>query len=210
MKKSLKSIIISGLFCISCVVYALTPNQLLDQKLQGFKSLSANFNQTVSSDDGAVLQKSSGSFVILRPGKFNWTVKLPITQELITDGQSLWIYEPDLEQVTIRKLGTNLGQTPLVLLTNQHANLKNSFNVSQVNDHTFVLLPKSSKDNFKKVTLTFTNNTPASLSLINQLNQSTTINFSNVKLNPPVNVNQFRFAIPKGVDVINLTKRGAS
>lgn len=204
MKRFL-SIGLTFLFLINCA-WAESAVDNLNKKLAEFHSLTANFQQTVVSDDGSVLQTSQGKMAIMRPGKFFWTVSKPITQELITNGKTLWVYEPDLEQVTIRQLGNNLGETPLILLTKQHAQLQEGFNVQQVNAYQFVLIPKHKQDNFNKIVLIFADGKPQSLQLLNQLGQKTLIQFSNIKINPPVNVKQFNFKVPKGVDVIDQRK----
>lgn len=205
MKHFLKLTIFNIFLGLTSLSFAAPSIELLNQKLASFHSLSANFVQKVTSDDGSVLQTSTGNMVIMRPGKFRWTVNTPITQQLITNGKTLWIYEPDLEQLTVRQLGNNLGQTPLILLTNPRAQIQNSFQVKQSGSK-FILTPKSKKDHFKQVVITFAGNQPQSLQLLNELGQNTLIQLGNVKMNPPVDMNQFNFVPPKGIDVIDMTK----
>ncbi|OGT29637.1 MAG: outer membrane lipoprotein carrier protein LolA [Gammaproteobacteria bacterium RIFCSPHIGHO2_12_FULL_35_23] len=181
----------------------------LNSKLAGITSITANFKQQVLSEDGTPLQTSKGSMAILRPGKFRWTTTSPLNQIIITNGTKLWIYEPDLEQVTIQNLTNNIGQTPLLLLTNKDIVLQNNFLVEQISTtqvgEWFKLLPKANNSSFKQITIGFVQNKITYLKLLNQLGQTTEIFFSQVKINSPLSANLFSFKIPSNVDVINMS-----
>ena len=102
-----------------CLIFAATPVQQLQNNLSHIKSLSAKFTQTIKGDDGSVMQKSSGQLDILKPGKFRWETFTPMKQLIVCNGKNVWIYEPDLEQVTVKPLNNSLSETPILLLTNK-------------------------------------------------------------------------------------------
>ena len=180
----------------------------LNQKLLQIKTLTANFKQTVTNADGSSLQTSVGKLYIARPGKFRWETSSPIEQKIITNGKTLWIYEPDLAQVTIRQLTQDLAKTPLLLLTNKDIALQSEFNVQQLRSNNYRLTPKAKQSDFKQIDVGFAgNNQITSMQLINNLNQKTNIKFSSVRVNPGLSDKLFTFKVPPHVDVIDTTKK---
>lgn len=206
-----KVLCLFGMMLLYVAVYA-APADDLNQKLQNFQTLSANFTQQVKSDDGTVLQTSQGDIEIKRPGLFRWNVIKPMQQLIVTDGKIAWISEPDLQQVTKQKLNNNIGQTPLLLLTGNNEVLKQGYDIQLLSannqQQVYRLMSKNSDDNFHYIDITFKQNVPAQLKLYNNLGQVTTITFQNVKLNPSLSSQQFQFKVPSGVDVIDMTKQG--
>ena len=104
--------------------------------------MTANFTQVVMSSDGTTLQQSTGTMAISRPGKFRWETLTPMKQSIVTNGQTVWIYDPALQQVVIRKLNQSISQTPILLLTQTHVYLQNSFNITQIKGNQ---IPRSSR-----------------------------------------------------------------
>jgi outer membrane lipoprotein carrier protein len=203
MKKIIITIILSF---ITLAAFAASPAVELNQMLGNFTSMQANFNQTVNSSDGVPMQTSNGKLKILRPGMFYWKQIKPMAQIITTNGKTLWIYEPDLKQVTMRSLGNSLAQTPLLLLTNKNTALQSQFTVKRIKVKAkgdwFELTPKEKGQSFKNIFISFVNNQINSLSLINALGDQTIIKFTQVKMNQTLNPDQFTFIIPKGVDVV--------
>ncbi|WP_354624532.1 outer membrane lipoprotein chaperone LolA [Psychromonas sp. MME2] len=111
--------ILCGLLILPNFVLAteLTDAMLLKQKLERFTQLEADFTQLVSSDEGKVLNKSAGELVILRPGKFRWHVATPEEELIVANGQTMWIYSPFIEQVTLINLRDAMEGTPFILLS---------------------------------------------------------------------------------------------
>jgi outer membrane lipoprotein carrier protein len=198
--------------CFAANTTANTAITTLNQKFQAIKTLSANFKQTVYASDGSQLQTSSGTFQIKRPGMFKWLVTKPFKQDLITNGKFLWIYEPGLQQVTVRKLSKNLAHTPLLLLTSNKVEIQNQFTVKQLNNpqiagSVYQLTPLDKGQQFKQVNVQFVNGQLRALQMLNKLNQRTEIIFSKQQMNKPISSTSFDFKIPKQTDVINLTKQ---
>jgi len=210
MKKILLSLVFTLLFLISFCSFSQTPSEILQNKLDSFHSITANFVQRVFNADGTVLQKSDGNMSIKRPGKFRWNTDQPLKQLILTDGQKIWIFDQDLQQVTIKPFSKNIGQTPVLLLTSSHAYLNKSFNITQIkstdNTQWFKLIPKDNNEIFSEIKIEFSGNILNKMQLDNQLGQKTEINFMNVVLNPSLDDNLFNFIPPKDVDVLDQTK----
>ncbi len=198
------------LFLLPLITCANTAN-VLNTRLANLNTYSAHFKQLVYSEDGDLLQKTSGEVAIERPGKFRWVTQTPMRQVIVSNGKLLWVYEPDLEQVTIRRLQQNLGQTPLLLLTTKDVILQKQFAVKSLSAsqgmQRYQLIPKSTQDGFKRIVLGFNGDKLSYLELNNQLNQTTKINFSKVVLNHKLANKLFSFSPPKGVDVVNTVKQ---
>jgi len=125
---------------------------------------------------------------------------------LVSNGEKIWLYDPDLEQVTIQKLDQRLTHTPALLLSGDVSALAENFSISwkegsAVDD--FVLSPKASDSMFETLRLSFRNGVINDMQLNDPIGQRTNILFQGVKLNQPVDASQFNFTVPNGVDVIS-------
>lgn len=202
----MKSFKISIFLLFICSMLHASPVSDLQQVLSKFKTLQANFTQMVMSDDGSLLQKATGDVKIVRPGKFLWQTKAPMQQSIITNGKTVWVYDPDLQQVVVRELSQSLTKTPMLLLTQDHVSLQNTFNIDSkaLNDHVtqFTLTPREDDQLFSNVKLDFQGNHIQSMQFENRLGQTTKILFSNVTMNRSVDTTQFEFVPPKNVDIV--------
>lgn len=193
----------------SQVVKKSTPTAMLEQQLSLFQTMTANFKQVVITSEGSTLQQSSGQVIIKRPGKLYWKVTKPLSQLIIARVPQAWIYEPDLQQVTLRSLQkqNNFDQTPAILLTNSGRNLLKKFTIKLIKENDeelqFQLIPKNRNELFSSVTLVFVDHKISQIKFVNQLAQQVYIDFSAVEINEPVDDKLFHFVIPKGVDVID-------
>jgi outer membrane lipoprotein carrier protein len=147
---------------------------------------------------------------VKRPGQFRWETTSPAKQLIVTSGKTVWIYDPDLEQAVRQNLDDQVGNTPALLLSGQPGTIMKSFRVTQpkASEAYFVLYPKGEDGVFESLGLRFTGNSPgqsapSQMILKDSLGQQTTINFSNVKLNPSFSSSAFNFTPPKGTDVID-------
>ena len=111
-------------------VYAGEGRVLLDRFLTETQTMSANFKQTLKSSDGRLMQESTGVFYLQRPGKFRWNYNEPYPQEIVSDGEQVWIFDVDLEQVTVQKQGTGKSNTPMALLQNRQK-LEDAFEIHE-------------------------------------------------------------------------------
>lgn len=147
----------------------------------------------------------SGVMQVKRPGQFRWETTSPMQQLIVTNGQTVWIYDPDLEQATRQQMDSQVGNTPALLLSGKPDQIKKAFRVTQPNRNqaNFVLYPRSKDGSFESLTIRFQGDVPSQMVLQDSLGQKTDIQFSNVKLNPRLNDQLFVFKPPVGTDVID-------
>lgn len=180
----------------------LTATKRLNSLLSNMKSMNANFSQTTQ---GAKSGSFSGSMSVQRPNNFRWETKSPSEQLIVANGNSMWVYDKDLEQATQQNVDTQVGNTPALLLSGDPSKIDKSFKITQpyANKNYYVLYPKSGEASFKSLSLSFSGGKPVMMVLNDSLGQTTSIKFSGIKLNPSLNSSLFKFTPPKGVDVIN-------
>lgn len=177
----------------------------LTQLLETSKTLSANFSQLTLDGTGTQLQETTGNMTLQRPGLFYWHTNPPAEQTMVSDGKKVTLWDPDLEQATIKKLDERLTQTPALLLSGDVSKISQSFDISAkeaggVID--FTLKPKTKDTLFDNLRLSFRNGLLNDMQLIDSVGQRTNILFTMVKANEAVPASKFKFDIPKGADVI--------
>jgi len=192
------------LLACSASVFAETAAELLQNKLNAMHSMTAQFSQVVKAKKHQV-SSSSGTMALERPGRFRWQTREPMEQLVVADGQKMWVYDVDLEQVTVKKQDKGLGGTAALFLSGYDDSVTKDFNVSQSKSGgtlTFDLKSKSSKDSFQQMKLVFTLDKLTALELHDQLGQVTYVKLTNIKSNPQLPAKLFQFKPPKGVDVV--------
>ncbi|ABC29253.1 outer membrane lipoprotein carrier protein LolA [Hahella chejuensis KCTC 2396] len=175
--------------------------------LKNVETFTANFTQTMRSQSGQVLQEVTGTLKAKRPGLFFWKTRAPLEQTIVTDGQQVWIYDPDLEQVTIQHLSQQLSNTPALLLSGEVGKIDEQYQVeqqpeSQPGQVDFLLRPKGVDSLFDTLQLSFVNDQLVSMKLKDSLGQQTSLFFTAVSVNQTISEKAFHFEIPDGVDVI--------
>jgi outer membrane lipoprotein carrier protein len=170
------------------------------------KGLKANFTQTVTDRAGRKTQESSGTLFFSRPGKFRWVYQKPYAQLLVGDGKRLWIYDEDLDQVTVRKLDLAIGDSPAALLAGEN-DIEKRFNLKDAGTKDGLewveAAPKSKEGSFEMVLLGFKSDSLQAMQLKDNFGQTTLLRFSNLERNPALGGSLFRFTPPKGADVIS-------
>ena len=174
--------------------------------LGSLKTLSAEFVQVVRNRDGQIVDRATGTLSLSRPNRFRWDYRDPYVQTIVADGRKLWLYDSDLEQVTVRTLEAGLGSTPAMLLSGS-GKVGDSFVAGAVEGDggwTWCRLqPKAPTSDFDRVSLAFdAHGELAAMELLDKLGQSTQIDFGNVRRNAAIDAGLFRFVPPKGADVI--------
>lgn len=166
----------------------------------------ARFSQVLLEADSERTQVSEGRFYLHRPQRFRWDYVSPVPQLVVADGENLWLFDPDLEQATVRALDDGLSSTPAMLLSGTGV-LEDSFRIGAAyheDDLDWVeLAPLSEAADFTGVRVGFEQDGLAALELLDALGQTTIIRFSDVKVNEPLDAELFRFNPPDGVDVIS-------
>lgn len=178
----------------------------LNDLLSRAKTMTGGFSQMTLSANGANLQETTGTLALKRPGMFRWHTDPPLEQLLVSDGERIWLYDPDLEQVTIQKMDKRLSHTPALLLSGDVSQLQENFNIewsegSSVVD--FTLTPKEADSMFDNLRVSFSDGVINDMQMSDPVGQRTNILFRNVQLNQPLDDAQFTFDVPDGVDVIS-------
>ena len=180
--------------------------QRLSVRLDGLKSLQAQFVQTVSDEKGKVLQTSQGSLAVKRGNHLRWETSSPFAYLILTDGSTLWRYDHDLEQATRQKFKGELADTPALILSGDMARISANYEVNIEQGGSgeyFHLVPKQKNALFHSLTLLFSGNSVSQLVLQDNLDQRTEIRFNSVVNNPALADSLFHFDPPKGVDVVD-------
>ena len=177
----------------------------LDHFFDGLGSLRASFEQSVMDDSAFSLQESRGVVIMQRPDKFLWDYQAPYQQVIVADGKKIYIYDADLEQVTVKPMLKSMGDTPMLLLSSGGA-LSDSFVITESGEDNGLawlqLKPKAAQSNFTLLRLAFDAKTLRVMELVDSFDQTTRLQFSDVKRNPRIDGALFRFVAPPGVDVI--------
>lgn len=179
--------------------------QRLTELLNQAQTINARFSQLTLDGSGTQLQETAGQLALKRPGLFRWHTDAPMEQLLVSNGEKVWLYDPDLEQVTIQTLDQRLTHTPALLLSGDVSKIRENFEISHNeggNVVDFILKPKSKDSLFDSLRLSFRNKVLNDMQLIDSIGQRTNILFLNVKMNEPQDDAQFTFEIPAGADVI--------
>ncbi len=179
--------------------------QKLTQLLNQAQTITARFSQLTLDGGGTQLQETAGELALKRPGLFRWHTDEPQEQLLVSNGEKVWLYDPDLQQVTIQKLDQRLTHTPALLLSGDVSEIRQNFDISfkEAGDVVdFTLKPKAKDTLFDSLRLSFRKGVINDMQLIDSVGQRTNILFLSVKMNPVVDAKQFTFEVPAGADVI--------
>lgn len=148
---------------------------------------------------------STGSFQFARPGKFIWIYSKPYEQLLQADGDKLYIFDKDLNQVTIKTLGNAIGSSPAAILFGSN-DLEKNFTLSEGGTRDGIewlqAIPKTKDTNFEKIGIGLKDGMPVAMELRDSFGQVSLLSFTRFEKNPSLSPNQFRFVIPKGADVL--------
>jgi outer membrane lipoprotein carrier protein len=198
------------ILCVVGSVNAAQPDKTdryaqLDSFMRELQSLQADFRQVVTDAQGRKVEESNGVLALSRPNRFRWDYQAPHAQIIVADGAKLWLYDPDLEQVTVRRLDQSLAGTPAMLLSGD-GDLRDSFKIESSEQRNGVewltMIPKRADTDFKRVRLGLRKGALAGMELSDKLGQITVLAFSNVQRNPRFDKDRFAFTPPAGVDVI--------
>lgn len=186
-----------------------------EQRLQAYldraTSLTARFTQTLIGDEGETGQVSSGLLHLARPGRFRWDYRTPYEQLIVSDGERVWMYDPELEQATVQTLDDTLASSPAMLLSGS-GDVAEAFRISRLDrggDLYWVeLVPRIADSDFERVHLALDGDRPVRIDLMDTLGQTTRIELLDVDLGAAVDPALFRFQPPEGADVIGEVEHG--
>ena len=173
--------------------------------IAGAKTAEADFSQTVVDKSGRVSQQASGKMAFARPGKFRWDYAKPYEQVIVGDGVKLWLYDIDLDQVTVKPLGEVIAGTPAALLAGDNA-IEKYFNLKDAADsgglEWLEATPKNRDTTFDRIRMGFRDDDLVQMELFDFFGQRTTLKLSRFVRNPVIPASRFKFTPPKGVDII--------
>jgi outer membrane lipoprotein carrier protein len=183
------------------------------ERLQTFfkqvRSLRGDFSQTTFDEHNHISQRAQGSFAIQRPGRFYWNYTSPYQQLIVANNKKVWLYDSELEQVTVKRLDEAAGNAPAQLLSSGD-DLERDFTITEigaVGDLQWVeLTPRDKNTSFKQIRLGFDQHNLRTMELMDNFGHTTRLEFSHVQRNPKLAASLFEFTPPPGVDVIGDSK----
>lgn len=179
--------------------------QKLAALLGDAQTLQGRFSQLTLDASGTRLQESTGLMELKRPGMFRWVTEPPLEQELVSDGKKVWLYDPDLLQVTVQTMDERMTHTPALLLSGDVEQISASFEIEHTESGAtsdFMLTPRAKDTLFDSLRLSFRDGRINDMQLNDAVGQRTNILFMSIRMNEPLDNSHFRFQIPAGVDVI--------
>jgi outer membrane lipoprotein carrier protein len=197
--------------CLATTVLAQSPDdhgkQLVDEFIEDVESFSGSFEQVLIDADGEVIERTTGTLEISRPGKFRWSYVEPYEQWLIADGLNIWSYDVDLAQVTVKPQAAALANTPALLLSGS-ADALDQFDYEGSYDETVTtwvkLAPRNTDSGFLRMELGFIDDTLNRMVFFDNLEQTTLVEFRDVAVNGQIDPARFEFLVPDGVDVVGM------
>lgn len=199
-----KTILVTFLSCSSAV--SLAASTALVNLLEPLVNGAGGFEQVTYDSNGQAVQRSSGKFALMSPGKFYWHTTDPYEQILVSDAQTIWLYDPDLEQVTVKSFADEQSQLPVRILSGEFDLLDKEFELSENSNEdgrVFLLEPKSGTGNVASINLKFVGRVLASMTVVDKTNTKTEFSFSDRTALSEEDKSSFAFEIPEGADVFH-------
>lgn len=179
----------------------------LHNLLSKTQSLQGDFNQVTTDQEGEVVEENTGTFAIKRPGLLRWHIEKPFEQLLVSNGEVLWVYDPDLEQVTINWVDEQMQQNSTLLLSSDLEKIRANYRADEVttegDSKTFTLIPLDQGNAFERLELQFQGDRMKGWELYTELGEKSTFTFEDLKVNEEIPDERFRFEPPPGVDVLD-------
>jgi outer membrane lipoprotein carrier protein len=194
----------------------------LDAYLENLKTLRATFLQTLADPHGREIDRSTGTIIVQRPGKFSWAIHTQTAdsgaggsggssgQLMVCDGRNLWFFDRDLDQVTVKPVDAALSATPAMLLSGA-VDVRRNFTITPAGEReglTWVLVePQGAEADFRRALFGFEHGDLKRMILEDKLDQTATVIFDKIERNGPVSTAEVSFTPPKGADVIGTPRR---
>jgi len=212
MRAAFLTLIFAAVSYAAPLAAADTARSRMEAFSKDLKSVTADFSQTVTDANGGRGDASRGTMALEAPRQFRWVTKTPYEQTIVADGTRVWIYEPDLQQVSVRSQSGEEAHSPLTVLTDL-SQLDSQFTASESGERdglTWLKLASKAKEpEFEYAELGFSAASLERMLFRDQLGNTTEIDFSNWRRNPKIDASEFKFTPPKGVDVIGNMDPGA-
>ncbi len=203
---------------LSMASFAQIPNNAADLEaaeslaalLQETRTLQADVEQLTLDQDGREIQEFQARLVLEKPDHFSWEILSPYQELLLTDGERIWRFEQDLEQVSIDPFSNDISRTPVLLLNGDARAIAESYTVSSISDLVsantrFILKPKAPDSLFERLSLSFSGETLTEMQFEDSLGQKTSLTFNTMRVNESIDPAVFIFQVPEGVEVLDNT-----
>ena len=182
----------------------------LEAALKGLSSLRAGFHQTVTDAQGTQTESAEGTVALARPGKFRWDYRVP-AQLIVSDGTTVWLYDVDLAQVTIRPAADSLSGTPALLFSGK-TDLGAEFKIADGGEADGLLwsrlTPKGADSDFRELSVGIAGGELRRMVMVDRLGQTMRLEFEHIERNPRLDSSAFSFTPPPGVDVVGRAPEG--
>ena len=166
--------------------------------LTGFKTLTSLFEQTVKDEDGNVLQKGSGQFSLAKPNLLHWQTNEPDESTIVSNGETLWLYDPFIEQASALSLEASINNTPILLLMNQDQAVWDEYTVELVDDNSFKIISKNLESQVQSLDLTFNQGVLSQFAIFDATGQISEFTLNNSQVNADLDASLFEFTLPEG------------
>ncbi len=181
--------------------------QELNAQLSQIDDAEASFSQHIIDARGVRGKEFTGHMQVRRPGHFRWETKTPYAQNIITDGRTVWVYDPDLNQVIIESLDRQVGDTPALLLSSDAATMAKNFDIRKEDDvvpgeSSFLLKPRKQDAMFEAMRIKFMRGRIEEMQLKDAMGQKTRIRFQEVRYHVHLDKALFHFTPPQGAEII--------
>ncbi|MCM0034783.1 MAG: outer membrane lipoprotein chaperone LolA [Burkholderiaceae bacterium] len=208
----IRVLILSGLLLVAgfgfgAPAFADTAREQLRAFVDQVQSASGDFSQYTVGPQGQTKPPQRGRFLFMRPGRFKWDVVKPYEQQIVSNGREIYQFDPDLNQVTVRKVDQALGASPAAILFGS-GSLEQSFEVMALPDREALVWlrakPKQADAGFVHVDLGFKDGLPHRIILLDAFGQTTHVELAGLIRNPGLSTSNFDFVPPKGADVVRM------
>ncbi|WP_088155441.1 outer membrane lipoprotein chaperone LolA [Achromobacter xylosoxidans] len=198
---------VAALSLAPAMVFAASAQEQLRAFVATVTSATGSFSQYTVNNQGRTQPAQTGVFSFQRPGKFKWAVQKPYEQLVISDGRQVFQFDPDLAQVTERKVDAAIGTSPAAILFGS-GSLEQSFDVSALPSKEGIdwlrAKPRTADAGFSRVDIGMKDNLPVRVELLDSFGQTTRVDLSGIAANPQLPAKEFQFVAPKGVDVVKM------
>ena len=180
---------------------ATVPTQQLIELLKPLVNSAGKFEQVAKDSSGEIIQSSSGHFAVQKPGKFLWHTSTPFEQVLVSDGETIWLYNPDLEQVTVKPFNSGQDQLPIRILSGEFNLLSTEFEIQYSAKNTTYLLTPIKTDAISHININFDGEELVAMTVQDPAQTTTQFLFSDRRALTDLDKKVFDFNIPTGADV---------
>jgi outer membrane lipoprotein carrier protein len=204
MKKLITCAILMALAFIQASAHA-TGLERMKEYFKNIQTAQANFHQVVTDKQGLKTQDVTGVMHLQKPSKFRWDYNKPFVQEIVGDGHKVWLFDPELNQVTVRSFSKAVGSSPAALLAGgkEMERLFTIKDTSRKGDLEWVIaIPKIREGGFERLFLGFKGDALMEMELHDSFGNRTAIEFSDVQRNPKIPADKFKFTPPLDADVL--------